>query len=65
MCLKIGSCGEYLGRRVHNEELYSLYHSPNIVRVITSRRLKWAGYAARMEEGRNAVNILRKTWALY
>ena len=32
-------------RRLHNEELYSLYRSPNIVRVIKSRRLRWAGHA--------------------
>ena len=31
------------GRRLHNEELHSLYRSPNIVRVIKSRRLRWAG----------------------
>jgi hypothetical protein len=30
-------------RRLHNEELYSLYRSPNIVRVVKSRRLRWAG----------------------
>ena len=39
-------------RRHHNEELHSLYRSPNIVRVIKSRRLRWAGHVARMEEGR-------------
>ena len=39
-------------RRLHNEELHSLYRSPNIVRVIKSRRLRWAGHVARMEEGR-------------
>ena len=33
-------------------ELASLYRSPNIVRVIKSRRLRWAGLVARMEEGR-------------
>ena len=33
-------------RRFHNEELHSLYRSPNIVRVIKSRRLRWAGYVA-------------------
>ena len=37
------------------EELYSLYRTPNIVRVIKSRRLRWAGYVARMEEGRRAT----------
>ena len=41
----------------HNEELNSLYRSPNIVRVIKSRRLRWAGHV-RMEEGRSAFNIL-------
>ena len=39
-------------RTLHNEELHSLYRSPNIVRAIKSIRLKWAGQAARMEEGR-------------
>ena len=37
-------------RRLHNEELNSLYRSPNIVRVIKSRRLRWAGHVAKMEE---------------
>ena len=37
-------------RRLHNEELYSLYHSPNIIRMIKSRRLRWAGHVARMEK---------------
>ena len=46
------------GRRLHNEELHSLYRSPNIVRAIKSRRLRWAGNLARMEEGRNAFKIL-------
>ena len=41
-------------RRLHNDELHSLYRSPNIVRVIKSRRLRWAGHIARMEEGRRA-----------
>ena len=35
-----------------------MYRSPNIVRVIKSRRLKWAGHVARMEEGRSAFKIL-------
>ena len=39
-------------RRLHNEELNDLYSSPNIVRVIKSRRMRWAGHVARMgEEG--------------
>ena len=38
-------------RRLHNEELHSLYRSPNIVRGIKYRRLRWAGHVARMEEG--------------
>jgi hypothetical protein len=45
-------------RRLHNEELHSLFRSPNIVRVTKSRRLGWAGHVARMEEGRNSFNIL-------
>jgi hypothetical protein len=35
-----------------------LYRSPNIVRVVKSRRLRWAGHVARMEEGRSALKIL-------
>ena len=42
----------------YNEELYSLYRSPNIVRVIKSRRLRRAGHVARMEEGRSAFKML-------
>ena len=45
-------------RRLHNEELHSLYRSPNIVRLIKSRRLRWAGHVARMEEGRSAFKIV-------
>jgi hypothetical protein len=39
-------------RKLHNDELRSLYSSPNIVRVIKSRRMSWAGHVARMEERR-------------
>jgi hypothetical protein len=35
-------------RKLHNEELKDLYSSPNIVRVIKSRRMRWAGHVARM-----------------
>ena len=45
-------------RILHNEELHSLYHSVNIVRVIKPRRLRWAGPVARMEEGRSAFKLL-------
>ena len=45
-------------RRLHNEELHSLYPSPNIVRVIKYRRFKWAGRVARMEEDRSAFEML-------
>ena len=45
-------------RMLHSEELHSLHRSPNIVRVINSRRLRWAGHVARMEEGRSALKIL-------
>jgi hypothetical protein len=42
----------------HNDELHSLYSSPNIVRVIKSRKMGWAGRVARMEEGRGVYRIL-------
>ena len=45
-------------RRPHTEGLHSLYRSPNIIRVIKSRRLRWASHVARMEEGRTACKIL-------
>ena len=45
-------------RRLHNKELYSLYSSPNIIRVIKSRRLRRAGYVARMGESRGAYRVL-------
>jgi len=39
-------------RRLHNEKLSDLYSSPNIVRVIKSRRMRWVGHVARMGEER-------------
>ena len=45
-------------RKLHNEELNNLYSSPNIVRVIKSRRMRWAGHVARMEEGRGVYRVL-------
>jgi hypothetical protein len=41
-------------RKLHNKELYALYSSPNIIRVIKSRRQRWAGHVARMGERRGA-----------
>ena len=48
-------------RRLHKDELHSLYRSPNIIIVIKSRILRWAGHIARMEEGRSAFKILTGT----
>jgi len=44
-------------RRLHNEELNDLYLSPNIVRVIKSRRMRWAGHAAHMVEERGVYRV--------
>ena len=44
-------------RRLHNEELHSLYRSPIIFRLIKSRKLRWVGHV-KMEEGRSAFKIL-------
>jgi hypothetical protein len=44
-------------RRLHNEELNDLYSSPNIIRVIKWRRMRWAGHVARMWEKRGAYRI--------
>ena len=45
-------------RRMHNEELNDLYCSPNIVRVIKSRRMRWVGHVARMGEVRGVYRVL-------
>jgi len=45
-------------KTLHNEELNDLYSSPNIVRVIKSRRTRQAGHVARMEEGRSLYRVL-------
>ena len=45
-------------RRLHNEALSDLYSSPNIVRVINSRRMRWAGHVARMGEERGVYRVL-------
>ena len=46
-------------RKLHNEELNDLYCSPNIVRMIQSRRMRWAEYVARMVEKKGVYRILR------
>jgi len=43
---------------VHNEELHDLYSSPNTVRVIKSRRMRWVGHEARMGEKRGVYRVL-------
>jgi hypothetical protein len=44
-------------RKLHNDELHSLYSSPNIVRMIKSRWMKWAGHVALMGEGRGVYRV--------
>jgi hypothetical protein len=46
------------GRKLYSEQRNDLYSSPNIIRVIKSRRLRWAGHVARMGEGRSAYRVL-------
>jgi hypothetical protein len=45
-------------RKLHNEELHDLYSSPSIIRIIKSRRMRWAGHVTRMGEKRNAYRLL-------
>jgi hypothetical protein len=45
-------------RKLRRDELHRLYSSPNIVRVIKARRLRWAGHVARMVEGRGVYRVL-------
>ena len=44
--------------KLHNEELNDLYSLPNIVRVVKSRRMRWAGHVARMGEDRGVQRVL-------
>jgi hypothetical protein len=44
-------------RRLHNKELYDLYSSPHIIRMIKSRRIRWAGHVERMGERRGAYRV--------
>jgi len=45
-------------RKIHNEELYGLYCSPNIFRMIKSRRMRWAGHVACMDERKGVYKVL-------
>jgi hypothetical protein len=45
-------------RKLHNEELNNLYSSPSIIRIIKSRRMRWAGHVTRMGEKRNVYRLL-------
>jgi len=45
-------------RKLHNDEQNDLYSSPNIVRVVKSRRMRWAGHVARMGERRDVYKVL-------
>jgi hypothetical protein len=45
-------------RKMHNEELHNLYSSPNIIRMIMSRRMTWAGHVARMRDKKNVYKTL-------
>jgi hypothetical protein len=56
MLLYNKNLGEW--RKPHNEDLHNLYSSPNIIRMIKSRRMRWAGHVAYMRAKRNAYRIL-------
>jgi hypothetical protein len=45
-------------RKLHNKELHNLYSSPSIIRIIKSRRMRWAGHVVRMGEKRNVCMLL-------
>jgi hypothetical protein len=45
-------------RKMHNEELHNLYSSSSIIRIIKSRRMRWAGHVSRMREKRNMYRLL-------
>jgi hypothetical protein len=45
-------------RKLHNEELHNLYSSPSVIRIIKSRRMRWAGHVARIGEKRNVYRLL-------
>ena len=58
LCIKLVIYKDYNDTQLHNEELKDLYSSSNIVRVIKSRRMRWAGHVARMGGGRGVYRVL-------
>jgi hypothetical protein len=44
-------------RKLHNEELHSLYSSPDVIRMIKSRRMRWAGHITQLGEKRNEYRL--------
>jgi hypothetical protein len=48
-------------RKLHNEELNDLYSSPNIIRAIKSRRMRWAGHVAGMGKRRGVYRVVEET----
>jgi hypothetical protein len=54
--MKIEVTGEW--RKLHNEELHNLYSSPDIIRQVKSRRMRWVGHVACMEEERKVYKVL-------
>jgi hypothetical protein len=59
-CILLPKRGEVTGgwRKLHNEELCDLYSSPSIIRIIKSRRMRWARHVVRMGEKRNVYRLL-------
>jgi hypothetical protein len=49
----VGGC-----TKLHDEELHNLYFSPDTIKIMKSRRMRWAGHVARMKEKRNAYRVL-------
>jgi hypothetical protein len=45
-------------RKLHNDEFHNLYSSPSIIRILKSRRMRWAGHVARMGENENIHRLL-------
>jgi hypothetical protein len=54
--MRDGVTGEW--RKLDNKELHDLYSSPSIIRIMKSRRMRWAGHVTRIGEKRNAYRLL-------